>query len=83
MNTIIVYFDLPNQVLEERIERTNRSTNIFRVATTFEEVLERQSVNEQEEELLPPTQSETDHLFVIKGAKDIHTVISDICNIAE
>ncbi|QSS98796.1 AAA family ATPase [Pontibacillus sp. ALD_SL1] len=82
MKTIIVYFNLPNQVLEERIERTNRSTDIFRVATTFEEVLKRQSVNEQED-LLPPTQSETDHLFVIKGAQDNQTVISDICNIAE
>ncbi|GGD25787.1 ATP-binding protein [Pontibacillus salipaludis] len=82
VKTILVYFNLPKQVLEERIEQTNRSTDIFRVATTFEEVLERQSVNEQED-LLPPTQSETDHLFVINGAKDTHTVISDICNIAE
>ncbi|WP_407944530.1 ATP-binding protein [Paenibacillus xylanivorans] len=38
--SIIVYFDLPNDLLKDRVIRTQRSKAIFRSASSFLEVLE-------------------------------------------
>lgn len=37
--SILVHFDIPEHVLEERVANSQRSTNVFRSASSFEEVL--------------------------------------------
>ena len=41
--TILVHFDIPDQILKDRIAQGKRSTNILRTVSTFEEVLTRLS----------------------------------------
>lgn len=71
---IIVYFELPFEVLKERVEQTQRSKVIFRNASSFMEVLERQEGSKHEE----PTKDEVDHLFIIKNSEEIAEVIEKI-----
>jgi tRNA uridine 5-carbamoylmethylation protein Kti12 len=75
--SILVYFDIPNQILRERIAISERSENIFRVATTFEEVLERQ-LNEPYSR---PLKGEADYIFVVKNSEEVTSVIESIVTI--
>ncbi|MFD1177833.1 ATP-binding protein [Paenibacillus puldeungensis] len=76
---IIVYFDLPTEVLIERIEKTNRPKTIFRNASSYQEVLERQEMSKPEE----PSEDVVNHLFVIKDPNEISDVIQQIKTISE
>ncbi|MCU6792867.1 MULTISPECIES: ATP-binding protein [Paenibacillus] len=76
---IIVYFELPIEVLKERIEQSQRSKAIFRSASSFMEVLERQEKSKLDE----PTKDEVDHLFVIKNQEEITEVIQKIKTISK
>nr|WP_186321309.1 AAA family ATPase [Bacillus sp. FJAT-22090] len=76
--SVIVNFDIPEYVLQERVTKSQRSTSILRTVTTFEEVLTRQ----QNEEALAPTLDEVDHLFIVKNANEIPSVIREIIKIA-
>lgn len=60
--------------MKERIEGTQRSKDIFRSATSFIEVLERQEMSQQEE----PTEAEATHLLLIKKPDDVAQVIEQI-----
>jgi len=60
--SILVYFDVPDRILRDRISQTERSTTIFRSATTFEEVLTYQNAESQKNEIKPPKKEEADHL---------------------
>lgn len=75
---VIVYFNLPNELLEERIAHTQRSHAIFRNASNFQEVLERQA-NRAE---LGPTEEEADYLFEIRDPEDVKPVMRQIEEIA-
>lgn len=76
--TILVYFDIPDDVLHLRITESQRSKNIFRSASTFEDVLAQQQKNE----VSVPIVSEADHLFVVsRNEKDIPMVIKKISEI--
>mgnify|MGYP001282444063 CR=1 FL=1 len=77
--SIIVYFDLPVEILKERVERTKRNKSIFRHASSFMEVLERQVLLGQEE----PTQDEANHLFIIKNPAEATNVLQQIKEISE
>jgi adenylate kinase family enzyme len=79
---ILVHFDIPDQVLMERITSSKRSTNIFRSATNFEQVLERQNVDSLREDVINPVEGEADYLFVIKKSSEIDSVIEKIIHIA-
>lgn len=61
--TILIFFDIPHVVLQERIKKTKRSTAIFRSASTYDEVLERQQAEPAE----APSEDEADHMFAIKN----------------
>ncbi len=73
--SIIVDFDLPDDILRTRIAESTRSTKIFRSASTFEEVLERQK---SENNVSQPMSGDADHLFVVRDPEDIDQIIHSI-----
>lgn len=78
--TILVYFDIPDDVLYLRIAESQRSKDIFRIASTFEDVLARQ----QKSEASAPKISEADHLFVVsRNEEDVPMVMKKITEITE
>jgi predicted kinase len=80
-NSILVNFDLPAHVIEERVATSSRSKIIFRSATTFEEVLARQNAESNKVDVSAPMEGEADHLFVIRGEEDVEGVIQEIVRI--
>lgn len=77
--TILISFELPDHVLQARVANSERSTVIFRTASTFKEVLKRQ----QAESDIAPAEEETDHFFVIHDSDETQSVISEIVKIAQ
>lgn len=71
---ILVYFDLPYKLLEERVEKTQRKNKIFRNASSFSEILERQRGSQQDR----PGPEEAEYLFVIKDPCDFPVIIGQI-----
>jgi CRISPR/Cas system-associated endoribonuclease Cas2 len=81
---ILVHFDIPDDVLQERVIQSQRSRNIFRGAySNFEEVLVRQQAESLKEDVVDPIEGEADHLFVIKNNEEVNDVIKKIVQIAE
>lgn len=80
---ILVHFDIPNQILYNRVINSQRRTDIFRVASSFEEVLMRQQVDSLKEDVTDPVEGEADYLFVIKDNKEIDSVIRKIITLAQ
>ncbi|MBO7745835.1 ATP-binding protein [Paenibacillus sp. MWE-103] len=78
--SILVYFDIPEVVIKERITESQRSKDIFRSASTFEEVLARQ----QESDSSAPEIGEADHFFIVnRNEEDVPLVIKQITEIME
>ncbi|MFC7686385.1 AAA family ATPase [Ureibacillus sp. GCM10028918] len=73
---ILVHFDIPDKVLQNRVTQSRRSTNIFRGATSFEEVLIRQQAESLKEDVSNPIEGEANRLFVIKDNKEVEAVIN-------
>ncbi len=81
---ILVHFDIPDEVLQERVVNSKRSTNIFRGPySSFEQVLQRQQTESSLEDITDPTENEADYLFVIKENKDVDAVIKEIVWLVE
>ena len=80
--TILVNFDIPEQVLKERVVESQRSTTILRTASTFEDVLTRQQNETEDGDVITPIEGEADHLFVIKNAEEVQSVIRKIVNLS-
>ncbi|PGD52652.1 CRISPR-associated protein Cas2 [Bacillus toyonensis] len=81
---ILVHFDIPDNVLYERVARSTRSTNIFRGGySSFKEVLERQQTESLHDDVVDPIENEADYLFVIHDNKDVNTTIEEIVHIAK
>ncbi|MBP0725380.1 AAA family ATPase [Bacillus sp. RG28] len=80
---ILVHFDIPDDVLQERVAQSQRSTKIFRSASNFEEVLVRQQGESFKEDVVNPIEGEADHLFVIKDSEEVNSVVQKIVHIAE
>ncbi len=80
--SILVHFDVPDHILKARIANSNRSTAVFRTASTFDEVLIRQQDESYKENVIDPVAGEADHLFVIKKEDDVESVMQEIINIA-
>ncbi|WP_430787440.1 AAA family ATPase [Virgibacillus flavescens] len=77
---ILVHFDIPYTVLQNRVTQSQRSTNIFRNASlNFEEVLVRQ----ESDVVSAPTRDEADHLCVINNNEEVDTVMQRIVDIAD
>jgi adenylate kinase family enzyme len=80
---ILVHFDIPDQVLMERITNSNRRTNIFRSATNFEQVLSRQNSDSLRKDVIDPKEEEADYLFVIQDNEKSESIIEGIVHIAK
>lgn len=80
---ILVHFDIPDHVLQARVIQSQRSTNIFRSATNYEEVLTRQQADSLKEDVTDPVEGEADHLFVIKDNEEVDSIIQRIVHIAQ
>jgi predicted kinase len=81
---ILVHFDIPDDVLQGRVLKSQRNTNIFRGAfSNFEEVLVRQQTESLRGDVVDPIEGEADHLFVIKDNEDVNSVIQRIVYISE
>jgi len=77
--TILVYFDLPIALLRLRVKESQRSKDIFRRASSFEEVLERQLKSEES----APQITEADHLFVVKSSEEVPAILKHITELTE
>ncbi|MEG9298279.1 ATP-binding protein [Mangrovibacillus sp. Mu-81] len=80
--SIMVTFELPDHVLEERVAASSRSKIIFRSAATFEEVLARQNSESNKGDVIAPAEGEADYLFIIRNEADVEGVIQEIVGIA-
>lgn len=80
---IFVHFDIPDEILYDRVILSQRSTNIFRGPySNFKEVLLRQQAESQLEDVVDPEEGEADHLFVIKDNEEVDSVIKEIVHIS-
>lgn len=82
-SSILVNFDVPDHLLEERIKESQRSTAILRTVSSFREVLVQQQNETHKSNLMAPSKSEAAHLFVIKNANEVESVISKIIEISQ
>jgi tRNA uridine 5-carbamoylmethylation protein Kti12 len=81
---ILVHFDIPDDVLYERVARSKRNTNIFRGNySNFEEVLVRQHAESLHADVVDPVENEADYLFVINDSEKVNPTIKEIVHIAE
>ncbi|WP_440895008.1 ATP-binding protein [Amphibacillus sp. Q70] len=80
---ILVHFDIPDEVLHDRVINSQRCTNIFRLASNFEEVLLRQQADSQLEGVVDPVEGEANYLFVIKNNDEADSVIEKITHISK
>lgn len=76
--TIIVNFDLPLEILKDRILNSHRDTTILRNVSNYDEVLDIQLKQTKKEGFIPPNEDEVNHLFTITNETDIQTVIEKI-----
>jgi predicted kinase len=82
--SILVNFDIPDEILKDRVIQSQRSTNIFRGAySNFEEVLFKQQAESQLEDIMEPEEGEADYLFVIKDNEEVDSVIRKIVQISK
>lgn len=81
--TILVHFDIPDDILLKRVNESRRSTNILRSASTFQEVLIRQQAQSHKCDEMEPSESEADYLFVIKTSDEAQFVIDEIVHFAQ
>lgn len=80
---VLVHFDLPDSVLQDRVTNSQRDTDIFRSASNFEEVLVRQNADSLKEDVVDPVEGEADHLFVIKDSEEVESIIRRIVMMAK
>jgi adenylate kinase family enzyme len=78
--SIIVNFNISDNELTNRIVKSQRSTNILRTVSSFNDVLLRQQNETNKDEVIAPIEGEADHLFVIKSADEVQSVIREIKN---
>lgn len=79
--TVLVHFDIPDDLIKARIANSQRSTNIFRTASNFEEVFNRQQTENNRKDVGDPTEGEADHYFKINRVEETQSVIQNIIEI--
>ncbi|MDX8342215.1 AAA family ATPase [Rossellomorea sp. YZS02] len=79
----LVHFDIPDDILLERVRNSKRSTNILRRSySTFEEVLISQQGGSMSKDVVDPEEGEADYLFVIREHQEVESVMNEIVQIA-
>ncbi|WP_456274966.1 ATP-binding protein [Bacillus sp. AK031] len=81
--SVIVHFEIPDHILQSRVDHSQRSTKIFRSASTFTEVLVRQQADSLKEDVTDPIEGEAGHLFVMRDNDEAESVIQEIVKIAK
>lgn len=80
--TILVNFDIAEDVLEARIDQAGRDTSILRTVASFYDVLERQRAESLEGPGVTPAPGEADYLFTVANEQQIEAAISAIRKLA-
>lgn len=80
--TVLVHFDIPDEVLEARVAATTRSTAVLRSASSFAEVLARQGAETGRGDIIPPEAGEADFLFRLESSRDVQLIIERILDLA-
>ncbi|MBP2111091.1 ATP-binding protein [Paenibacillus silagei] len=80
--SVLVYFNLPDELLYSRIASSERSTAILRKSKSFDVVLTRQIADLQKGQAEPPTERESEYLFVINDSDEVPGTIQKIVQIA-
>ena len=75
--TVLVTFNLPDEVLAARVAATTRSTEVLRSASSFAEVLARQGA-ETGSDVTPPEAGEADFMFRLEDSQEVPPVIDQI-----
>ncbi|WP_409293842.1 AAA family ATPase [Peribacillus sp. SCS-26] len=79
--TVLASFQISEDILSARVRNSSRSTNIFRSAASFQEVLARQSAESLQMDKGAPSKDEADYFFEIKSSGEVQDVISKITKI--
>ena len=76
--TLLVNFDLPIDILKDRIINSHRDITTLRNVSNYNEVLEIQLKQTENEGFISPNKDEVDRLFTISNETDVQTVIEKI-----
>ena len=76
--TVLVDFDLPDEVLDARVAATTRSTDVLRSASSFAEVLARHRAESGKGDVIPPEVGEADFMFRLEHSQEVPSVIDQI-----
>ena len=83
--TVLVNFDIPDELLMARISRTKRSTTVFRSVSSFAEVLARQQSESAHSDtvcdMASPGKHEADYFFVIDSDEASQTTVGNILGV--
>ncbi|MBW3111655.1 ATP-binding protein [Bacillus sp. MCCB 382] len=80
---ILVHFEIPDDILQERVRNSKRNKNILRGSySSFEEVLISQQGGSMNKDVVNPEDGEADYLFVIRDHKEVDSVINEIVHLA-
>ena len=80
--TILVNFEIADDILETRIGQAGRSTAILRTVSSFKAVLARQQAESLSNPGVTPTPGEAEYLFTVANEKQAEEAISEITKIA-
>lgn len=79
--TVIVNFVMPDEVLFERVENSQRNTAVLRTVLSFKDVLERQQKESEINDIVDPVVGEADYFYVIRNSNEVQAVTQEIVNI--
>jgi len=80
--TILVNFDMADELLETRIDQSGRDTSILRTVSSFHDILKRQQAESIDNPGVTPTPGEADYLIHVANEQQVEAAISDIIIIA-
>ncbi|WP_434399852.1 ATP-binding protein [Planococcus sp. 11815] len=80
--TILVNFDMADEVLKTRIDQAGRDTSVLRTVSSFKDVLVRQQAESVDNPGVTPTPDEADYLFSVTNEQQAEAAISEIREIA-
>lgn len=80
--TILVNFDMADELLETRIDQSRRDTSILRTVSSFHDILKRQQAESIDNPGVTPTPDEADFLIHVANEQQVEAAISDIIIIA-
>ncbi|MBX0356788.1 ATP-binding protein [Halobacillus sp. Nhm2S1] len=78
-STILVYFNVPDSLLEKRVAERNCDPSVLRTASSFDEVLRRQQ--EESPYIVVPSPEEADHFFTIEREEEDNAVLVEVAGL--